>query len=97
MFSFLPNHWVSKETIHEQIVEIETYRVAICIDKSLSKESKLLILLDVYVCYWHLGYMECLKNIFLHIIFTLFIPTNLTETGQLMDRYLKACLKRILD
>ena len=44
-------------------IEMEKYRVAICIDKGLSKDSKLLILLDVYVCHRGPDFIELMKDL----------------------------------
>ena len=95
MFSYSPNHWVSKDTMREQIIEVENYRVATCIAKGLPEDSKMLIMWDVYVRHRDKDFLEWMKGKFLHII-VLFIPANLTEICQPLDRYFNACLKRML-
>ena len=81
--------------MREQIIEVEKFRVSIFIVKGLSKDSKMLILWDVYVRHRDKDFLEWMKCTFVHII-VLFIPANLTEIGQPLDRYFNACLKRML-
>ena len=94
MFSVSKNHWVSKETMREQIVELERYRTEVCIRKNLPLSSKLLILWDVYVRHRDPEFMSWIKTTYVHII-VLFIPANLTELVQPLDRWFNAIMKTL--
>ena len=50
-FSVSSNHWASKETMREQVIEIEKHRVRMCFTNVWEHEYKLLILWDVCVRY----------------------------------------------
>ena len=45
------NHWVTKETMHNQILEIEMYCKKIVSTKNLPEDSKMLVLWDVCCCH----------------------------------------------
>ena len=94
-FSVSPNHWVSKDTMREQVTFIENYRVRMCFTNGWEHDSKLLILWDVYVRHRDQDLVVWMRITFPNII-VLFIPANLTEICQPLDRYFNALMKTIL-
>ena len=77
-FGVTENHWVSKDTVQQQVKLIEEYRIKTCRDNGWDSTSKMLILWDVYVCHRDPELMEWMKDKYQSII-VLYIPANLKE------------------
>jgi len=92
MFGYSANHWVSKETMQDQLVAIEEYRRKTVAAKGLPEDSKMLILWDVYCRHRDEDLKEFMSQHMPNII-VIYIPANLTEICQPLDRYFNALLK----
>ena len=96
LFGFSENHWVSKDTMKEQIVEADRYHKEIINEKGLDANQKMLIIWDVYCRHRDADLLEWIRKEYPNIII-LFIPANLTEICQPLDIYFNALFKTILN
>ena len=92
LFGFSQNHWVSKETMLQQVEKVEEYRVKISNEEGLGDDCKLLILWDVYCRHRDHDLLSTMKDKYPHLL-VLFIPANLTELCQPLDIYFNATFK----
>lgn len=92
-FGFSKNHWVSKETMREQVVAIEKYRKGVIgADSSLGNDQKMIVIWDVYCRHRDDELLQWMRTDFPQIV-VLFVPANMTEICQPLDVFFNAPLK----
>ena len=95
MFGYSQNHWVSKDTMRDQVNECESYRRRIVREQNLAEDQRMIVLWDVYVRHRDPELLEWMKNTYPYIVL-IFIPANLTELCQPLDIYFNARFKTLL-
>lgn len=92
-FGFSKNHWVSKETMRQQVQAMETYRCQVIADDPALKDDQYMIVIwDVYCRHRDGDLFTWMRKTFVYII-VLFVPANMTEICQPLDVYFNAPLK----
>ena len=77
------------------MTELEKYRVRKAKEMELPEDQKIIILWDVYCRHRDACLKAWMQETFPHIL-VLFVPANLTEKGQPLDRWFNAVLKTLL-
>ena len=92
IFGFSENHWVSKQTMRQQILHAEQYRQSVIETSGLSPNQKMIILWDIYCRHRNPDLLKLIKEEYPHLVI-LFVPANLTEICQPVDIYFNAEFK----
>ena len=92
LFGYSENHWVTKETMREQVLIAENYRRSVVQEKDLPKDAKMIVLWDIY-CRHRDDDLKSFMAQHCPNIIVLFVPANLTEKGQPLDIFFNAILK----
>ena len=92
MFGHSENHWVTKQTMKDQVLMADKFRREYAASNGLDPNTKMLILWDVYCRHRDGDLREFMAENTPNLI-VLFVPANLTEKGQPLDIYFNAAFK----